>query len=354
MAEKLTALSKFAYQPKQKMPTGIDPLDTILNGGPEQGDLIGVASKQGGGKSTMLLQLSKIFIDEYDLKVAYIDAERGVKQEILRNMDLEKYLGDRFYLTNMCSTYADVSEYLDAVLKDPKFGLVVIDSITSVVPTKLLEKDVESQEMALKARAMTAFIDKYRGALANANIITFAIVQYRKNLNQTFYGASEYNTAAPMALNHACDVMLHITTSQSKERALFDVRETANGKVDTKVGAVHYLWAEKNKHAVPNIKVNFPVKYGLEVSNFEYLKRLLKDKKLRERGGSWINNIAGTPVKLQGESGLNEYLAQNFDSIRQQLFEQGAYDLITLNHLYDAEFNNNIEVYDLDENETQA
>lgn len=353
MAEKLTALSKFAYQPKQKMPTGIDPLDTILNGGPEQGDLIGIASKQGGGKSTMLLQLSKIMIEEYNLRVAYIDAERGVKQEILRNMDLEKYLGEQFFLTNMCSTYTDASAILDEILKDPSFGLVVIDSITSLVPTKLLEKDVESQEMALKARAMTAFIDKYRGALANANIITFAVVQYRKNLNQSFYGASEYNTAAPMALNHACDVMLHITTSQAKDRALFDVRETANGKVDAKVGAVHYLWAEKNKHAIPNIKVNFPVKYGLEVSNMEYMKRLLKDKKLIERGGSWIKSVAGIPVQVQGENGLNEYLDQNFDDVRQHLFEQGAYDLITLNHLYDSEFSSNsVEVYDIDENET--
>ena len=117
MGEKLSALSKFSYQPKQKMPTGIDPLDTVLNGGPEQGDLIGIASKQGGGKSTMLLQLSKIIIEEYKLKVAYIDAERGVKQEILQNMDLAKYLGNQFFLTNVVSTYSDASLVIDEILK---------------------------------------------------------------------------------------------------------------------------------------------------------------------------------------------------------------------------------------------
>lgn len=328
---KLSALSKFSYQKKEKRATGIDPLDTILNNGPEQGDLICLASKQGGGKSTMFLQLSKVYIEEYGMKVAYIDVERGVKAEILDNIGLTQHLesGD-FFLTNMASTYTDVSEILDEILaSNDNWGLLVIDSITQVVPTKLLENEVESQQMALKARAMTAFLDKYRGALANKNIITCVVAQYRKNLSATFPGASEYNTAAPMALNHAADVVMHITTSQARDNKIFAKANTAAGIAETSVGAVHYLWAEKNKHAVPFIKVRFPVIYGQEISNLEYLKRLIEDKKLYTKSGmSWYSSIGGIECKVNGKEGMFEFIEDNFDEIRENLFASGHYDLI--------------------------
>ena len=113
----LSALKKFEYKEKRKLPTGIDPLDTILNNGPEEGDLICLSSKQGGGKSTMLLMLSRIYIEEYGMKVCYLDVERGVKHEIMDNMGLTKYResGD-FYITNQVNTYTDASELLEEIL----------------------------------------------------------------------------------------------------------------------------------------------------------------------------------------------------------------------------------------------
>lgn len=337
---KLSALSKFAYKKKDKKPTGIDPLDTILKNGPEEGDLICLASKQGGGKSTLFLQLSKIYIEEYGMKVAYIDVERGVKQEILENIGLKEHMdsGD-FFLTNTTSTYSDLSEIIDEILESKEnWGLLVIDSITAVVPTKLLETEVESQQMALKARAMTTFLDKYRGALANKNIITCVVAQYRKNLGATFPGASEYNTAAPMALNHAADVVLHITTSQAKDRKMFMQAATSTGITETCVGAVHFLWAEKNKHEVPFIKVNFPVIYGQEISNLEYLKRLIVDKKLyTKNGASWYSSIGGIECKINGKEEMFKFIEENYDKLRQKLFDENHYDLISLEGVLQVE-----------------
>ena len=343
---KLSALSKFAYKKKEKKPTGIDCLDTILKNGPEEGDLICLASKQGGGKSTMLLQLSRIYIEEYGMKVVYIDVERGVKQEILENMELDKYIenGD-FFLSNQISTYTEIQELLDEILETDDYNMVVIDSLTSLVPTKLVEAEVESQQMALKARAMTAFLDKYRGKLANKNIITFAVVQYRKNLNQSYFGASEYNTAAPMSLNHAADVILHITTSQAKDRKIFSMASTSNGVQEVSTGAVHYLWAEKNKHAIPGIKVNFPVIYGQEISNLEYLKRLIDDKKLYTKSNaSWFSSIGGLDCKVNGKAAFGKFIEDNFDKLREKLFEAGHYDLINLQGVINIEEKNGVAI----------
>jgi RecA/RadA recombinase len=349
---KVSALEKFAYKQKEKKPTGIDCLDTLLKNGPEEGDLICLASKQGGGKSTMLLQLSRIYIEEYGMKVAYLDVERGVKQEILENMGLDQYIPTgQFFLTNQVSTYTDAQEVIDEILaSNDKWGMLVIDSITQLVPTKMIEVEVESQQMALKARAMTAFLDKYRGALANKNIITFAIAQYRKNMNQTYYGASEYNTAAPMALNHAADVIMHITTSQAKDRKIFATANTSNGIQDIAVGATHYLWAEKNKHAIPGIKVNFPVVYGQEISNLEYLKRLIEDKKLYEKSNnSWYSSIAGIECKVNGKPGFAKFVEDNFESIREKLFLEGHYDLVSLQGVINVEDKNGIAIGEINE-----
>lgn len=351
---KLSALQRFAYQKKEKKPTGIDPLDTILKNGPEEGDLICLASKQGGGKSTMLLQLSKIYMEQYGMKVAYLDVERGVKQEILENMGLMEHIENgNFFLTNQVSTYTDAQAVLDELLESPeKWGMLVIDSITQLVPTKIIEAEVESQQMAAKARAMTAFIDKYRGALANKNIITFVVVQYRKNLGQSFIGAPEYNTAAPMAMNHAADIILHITTSNAKDRKIFALANTASGVQETAVGATHYLWAEKNKHAIPNIKVNFPVVYGQEISNLEYLKRLIEDKKIYTRTGvSWYSSIGGIECRVNGKPGFSKFIEENFEEIRQKMFLDGHYDLINLQGVLDVEDKNGEAIGELDETE---
>lgn len=355
MASKLSALEKFAYKKKEKRPTGIDCFDTITKDGPEQGDLIALASKQGGGKSTMLLQLAKNYIEQYNMKVAYLDVERGVKQEILENMGLLQYMesGD-FFISNRASTYEDAQEILDDILasKD-NWGLLVIDSITALVPKKLISADLEDTQMAVKARAMTAFIDKYRGALANRDIITFMVVQYRKNLKQQFAGAPEYNTAAPMTLNHAADVVLHITVSQAKDRKIFTNAEVALGVQQTAIGAIHYLWAEKNKHAVPGIKVNFPVIYGQEISNIEYLKHLIFDKKLyTKQNASWYSSIGGMECKINGKAAAEKFILDNAEALREQLFLKGHYDLIGMQGILDVkEDSEGIAIEDLlDEN----
>lgn len=339
---KLSALDKFSYKRKEKKPTGIDCLDTILSNGPEEGDLICLASKQGGGKSTMLLQLSKIYMEEYGMKVAYLDVEKGVKQEILENMGLIEHIEKgNFFLSNQVNTYTDAQEVIDAILESDGWGMLVIDSITQLVPTKMIEVEVESQQMALKARAMTAFIDKYRGALANKNIITFVVAQYRKNLNQSFHGASEYNTSAPMSLNHAADVIMHITTSQAKDRKIFTTASTANGVQEIAAGAVHYLWTEKNKHAMPFIKVNFPVVYGQEISNLEYLKRLIEDKKLYTKSGaSWYSSIGGIECKINGKEAMYAFIEENFAEIREKLFIEGHYELVSLHGVINVEDKN--------------
>ena len=348
MATKLSALQKFAFKRKEKRPTGIDCLDTLLKNGPEEGDLLCLASKQGGGKSTMLLQLSKIYMTEYGMKVAYLDIEKGVKQEILETMGLNKYIeSGQFFLTNMVNTYTEAQEVLDEILasKD-NWGMIIIDSITALVPTKMLEVEVESQQMALKARAMTAFIDKYRGKLSNKNIITWMIVQYRKNL-VTGYGQPEYNTAAPMSLNHAADVVMHITVSKAADRKITRVTQMPTGVGETGVGATHYLWAEKNKHAVPFIKVNFPVIYGEEISNLEYLKRLIEDKKLYTRSGAWYSSVAGIECKLNGKKEFSQFIEEHFEELREKLFMDGHYDLLSLQGVINIEDDGGIAVEEI-------
>lgn len=349
----LGALSKFAFIKKQKKPTGIDCLDTLLKNGPEEGDLLCLASKQGGGKSTLFLELSRNYMQEYGMKVAYIDVERGVKQEIIDNIGLQPYIDSgQFFITNTVSTYTDASAVIDALLADPEpWGLLVIDSITQLVPTKLLEIETESQQMALKARAMTAFVDKYRGALANKNTITCVVVQYRKNFSTT-PGAPEYNTAAPMSLNHAADVIMHITTSRAADRKIVAMADTASGTKETGIGAVHYLWAEKNKHAIPFVKINFPVIYGQEISNVEYLKRLIDDKKLYTQSGAWYTSCAGFECKVNGKKALFKFIEDNFDALRERLFTEGHYDLLNMQGVIQVEDQGGYAAGELEQLET--
>jgi hypothetical protein len=143
-----------------------------------------------------------------------------------------------------------------------------------------------------------------------------------------------------MTLNHAADVILHITTSQAVANKIYAKANTASGIAETSIGAVHSLWAEKNKHAVPFIKVKFPVIYGQEISNLEYLKRLIEDKKLYTKSGmSWYTNIGGIECKLNGKEAVAQFIEDHFEELREKLFAEGHYDLISFEGVSEEERN---------------
>ena len=76
---------------------------------------------------------------------------------------------------------------------------------------------------------------------------------------------------------------------------------------------------------MPFIKVNFPVVYGQEISNLEYLKRLIEDKKLYTKSGaSWYSSIGGIECKINGKEAMYAFIEENFAEIREKLFMEGT------------------------------
>ena len=82
---------------------------------------------------------------------------------------------------------------------------------------------------------MSLLIFAYRkqNIIARKNELNYKLMKRKQELMDLQHYASEYNTAAPMALNHAADVVMHITTSQARDNKIFAKANTAAGIAPT-------------------------------------------------------------------------------------------------------------------------
>ena len=96
---------------------------------------------------------------------------------------LTKYLGDRFLYFPVV-TFEDLEEVILAAIDDPELLYIMIDSITSTIPAKLLDKDkkISDIEPGLHARYAAMFYQKYK-PMAKQHKVTFFINQTRTKLD---------------------------------------------------------------------------------------------------------------------------------------------------------------------------
>ena len=148
--------------PKNRIPTGSFILDYALMGGWPEGYPVMVYGYHSTSKSTLFLNGVANFQRKHpDRWPVWIDAEG------LFDADWAEFIGvdtDRMILSQPESGELTV-DLIDAFLRNPDVGLVVLDSIPSCVPTAVIDKSAQDDTMAELARLMGKLCSKYSSAL---------------------------------------------------------------------------------------------------------------------------------------------------------------------------------------------
>ena len=197
------------------VPTDILSLDLILGeGGFRKGDLIEISSESGVGKSTLVLQIVKNLLEK-GMKCMYLDIERGVQEGILKNFGLldkkGKEMGDDFLLLSP-TTFTQVDEILKNIVQnDLIYDLIVIDSITAIIPGKLLDQPVDDiAPIGLDSRKAGELLRKYKPSFRSTGTSCILINQMRMKLDFGFGKTSKLESAGGHALKFYPDIRIRM------------------------------------------------------------------------------------------------------------------------------------------------
>ena len=121
----------------ERISTGSEVLDELLNGGLEKSIITNVYGESGTGKTTFCVQVAST-VAENGGKVAYVDTEGGFSPERMEQIASEKAL-ENIVIKNPVdfSEQEKTIEGLDSIIESEDIELVVVDSAVSLYRLKV-------------------------------------------------------------------------------------------------------------------------------------------------------------------------------------------------------------------------
>ena len=168
-----------------RISTGFNNLDTALDGGIINGQVVLISGEPGIGKSTLLLQIA-YNIANHKKKVVYISGEEGLNQIYLRGKRLNT-LSENLYI------YSETNlESIISTVESIKPNFLIIDSIQTLYSSKL-ESIAGSVSQVREVSGKLTYMAK------EMNIPIFIVGQITK----------EGSIAGPKILEHIVDTVLY-------------------------------------------------------------------------------------------------------------------------------------------------
>lgn len=262
--EAIAAIKKTSdfYSGLQFIRTGVLAIDDLFDHGLPLGKVLEFASREGVGKTTIWLYVSKALC-ELGHSCLYIDAEFGVTPSQLEGIGLTDHLDKNFHLIKE-QRYGAIDDILAQTLHHG-ISLVVIDSFTALRPRKVAEENIEDIQPGLKARLDSNFLSKYQDKLSSSQCTLILINQMRTKLN--FRGVSTEAAAGGNALKFYADGRFHIRRLKTLEKKI-------DGD-DVPYGSDCMIEVTAKNRISSWRKVPITVLFGLGVSNVAYLQEKL-------------------------------------------------------------------------------
>lgn len=184
-------LSKIEMHEDARTCTGLEEFDRVLGGGIVDASLVLVGGDPGIGKSTLLLQVCKILVEQ-GRKVLYISGEESLRQIKMRAERLGRF-------TNELHLLAETSlDAIEEIIEETRPEFVVIDSIQT-----MYREDISAAP----------------GSVSQVRETTSALLRIGKSLGITIFivghVTKEGVVAGPRVLEHMVDTVLYFEGDNS-------------------------------------------------------------------------------------------------------------------------------------------
>lgn len=192
---------------KDLISTDLISLDYILGGGIPKGRIVEIFGQESSGKTSLSLHLISSFQKLGKLCV-FIDMEHSLDVGLAKNIGVD--------IKNLLISQPEFGEeafaYIDFLVKSGNVSLIVIDSVSALVPKAEIEGDYGDAHIGLQARLMSSALRKLVGTISKYETTLVFINQLRSKIG-TFYGNNEVTTGGN-ALKYYSSLRLEVKRSE--------------------------------------------------------------------------------------------------------------------------------------------
>lgn len=233
---------------------------------------------------------------------AYIDMENAVSLENFETLGVD--IRNNFLLCQPNSG-DEALAIVESLLESKEVGLIVVDSVASLIPQAELDGELQDSTIGLQARLMSKFMRRTSSLIRKSNCALVFINQLRANIGG--YGAQPATTTTGgNALKYYASVRIDIARTGSIKEGEQIIGQTVKAKI------------VKNKVASPFKDCEFYLIYGEGISNEREILELSVKNGIIKKGGAWYTYGEN---KWQGLEKARAFLKDN-PKIKDELYEQ--------------------------------
>jgi recombination protein RecA len=288
------------------IPSGSLLLDNALGiGGYPKGRIIEIYGPESSGKTTLALQ-AIAETQKAGGRAAFIDAEHAIDPVYAKALGVD--------IDNLILSQPDYGEQaleiVDMLAESGAFDLIVVDSVSALVPKAELEGTMLDNSIGLQARLMSKALRKLAGQLSKSNCAVIFINQLREKTG-VMYGNPEV-TSGGRALKFYASIRIDIRRGEA-------IKDNDGNIVGNNVK----IKVVKNKVAPPFKTAETAIYYGKGISKDDEIIALAVQYDFIHKSGSWFS--IGDEKIGQGMSAVEAYLAGHTDvrdKIEQQVREK--------------------------------
>jgi recombination protein RecA len=258
--------------PVPTIPTGSLSLDVALGvGGMPRGRIVEAYGPPGCGKTTLGLHMISEAQHTGGL-VAYIDLEHSLDLAYANaiGVDVPKLL------LSQPSSGNEGLKIVDELTLSGTIDIIVVDSVSALVPEEELANPIDKQLPGLQAAMMSRALRRLAGRAAISGTIIYFINQLRMKIGVMF--GSPETTSGGEALKYYSTIRLDVRR-----------REAIKGEGEDPVGARTEVKVVKNKVAPPFRKCKFDIIFGKGIDLAGDLVDLGEQCGIIERSGAWYS-----------------------------------------------------------------
>lgn len=275
------------------IPTGLVSLDAIIGGGFPVGMISEVYGPESTAKSSLCLRLVSE-AQKQGLTCLYIDMELAMTAQLAQHMgvDIDKLIISR-------PTVGEEAFELMEDAMEKGIKLIIVDSVSSMVPGSELEADFDKESIGLQARMMSKGMRKIIGCAMRNEVAVVFVNQIRDEIQKMGFG-EKTTTSGGRALRFYSALRLKMARTgwitEDTDRVGMDVQiTTAKNKLhrpqlSTKVNfyfgrgfdlaedAFNFMVARGELERVGNTYYHNGTKVGSKKDTIEYVKNIEETK----------------------------------------------------------------------------
>lgn len=311
---------------------GSPSLDFCIYGGVPEGRIVEFSGPEGSGKTTNAFLAAASYQraevkrnPENPRSIVFLDNEGTLDREWAAKMGYdisEDATVPTILIRPEAQSAEEIFDMALDMLKTGEVGLLIFDSIATLVPMQIADESMEKQQMGGIAKALTRFANTAIGLLRKYKATLIAINQVRENIGG--YGPA-LSTPGGRAWKHACSMRLmfkrgaffdedgnELTTSaESPAGHIIDmaVLKTKTCRWDRKLGHAHLNYTRGVDIVQDTIDVALHL--GFIDNSAQGMYKLIDPET-----GALMTDEDGNEIKIRGKKNVATYFREHTDQWR--------------------------------------